>query len=76
MEHTIEQRVNVKFCVKLQKSPTDRTPVHVVDIEEFSHSKEVQETPANFLLFPQLAHVLKAERFTDVESIKSCEEKK
>jgi hypothetical protein len=23
MEHTMEQRVNVKFCVKLQKSPSE-----------------------------------------------------
>jgi hypothetical protein len=39
MERTLEQRVNQNFCVKPQKSPTDQTPLHRVDIEEFPQSK-------------------------------------
>jgi hypothetical protein len=39
MEHTMERCVNVKFCVKLQKSPIGQTPVHGVEMEEFPHVK-------------------------------------
>jgi hypothetical protein len=39
IEHMMEQRVNVKFCVKLQKSSTDQTPVNGVEIEELLRAK-------------------------------------
>jgi hypothetical protein len=39
MERTVEQRVNVKFCVKRQKSTTGKTPVHGVEIEESPQEK-------------------------------------
>jgi hypothetical protein len=35
--------VNVKFCVKVQKSPTGQTPVPGVEIEEFSQAKEATD---------------------------------
>jgi hypothetical protein len=43
MERTMEQRVNLKFCVKLQKLPTGQTPVHGVEIEEFPQAKEATD---------------------------------
>jgi hypothetical protein len=43
MEHMVEQKVNVKFCVKLQKSPTGQMPVRGVDIEEFPQAKEATD---------------------------------
>jgi hypothetical protein len=47
----MEQRVNVKFCVKLLKSPTGQTPVHGVEIEEFPHTKEAMDQTNVSLLF-------------------------
>jgi hypothetical protein len=35
----MEQRVNVNFCVELQKSPTDQKSVREVENEEFSRAK-------------------------------------
>jgi hypothetical protein len=46
MERTVEQRVSAKFCVKMQKSTTGRTPVHGVDIEEFPQAKEALDVNA------------------------------
>jgi hypothetical protein len=43
MDLTMEQGVNVKFCVKLQKSPTGQTPVDGLEIEEFSQAKEATD---------------------------------
>jgi hypothetical protein len=43
MERTMEQRGNVKFCVKLQKLRTGQTAVHEVMMEEFSQTKEVTD---------------------------------
>jgi hypothetical protein len=43
MERMMEERVNVKFCVKLQKSPKGQTPVHGVEIEEFPQAKEATD---------------------------------
>jgi hypothetical protein len=36
----MEQCVNLKLCVKLQKSPTGQTPIHGVETEEFPHVEE------------------------------------
>jgi hypothetical protein len=46
MERTVEQRVNVNFCVKMKKSATGRTPVHGVYIEEFPQPKEAMGVKA------------------------------
>jgi transposase len=43
MEHMMEQRMNVKFCVKLKKSSNGQMPVHVVDIKEFPLTKEAMD---------------------------------
>jgi hypothetical protein len=34
MERTVEQRMNVKFWVKLQRSTTFQSPIHGEEIEE------------------------------------------
>jgi hypothetical protein len=39
IENMMEQRVNVKFCVELQKSSTDQMPVNRVEIEELPWAK-------------------------------------
>jgi hypothetical protein len=39
MEHMMDQKVNVKFCVKLQKSLTGKMPVCGVAITEFAQAK-------------------------------------
>jgi hypothetical protein len=39
----MEECVNVKFCVKLQKLPTGQTPVHGVETEEFPQVKEATD---------------------------------
>jgi hypothetical protein len=43
MERLMEQRVNVKFCVKLYKSPAGQMPVHGLEIEEFPQAKEATD---------------------------------
>jgi CTP-dependent riboflavin kinase len=35
--------LNVKVCVKLQKSPTGQMSVHGVEIREFSQAKEATD---------------------------------
>jgi hypothetical protein len=39
----MEQRVNVRFRVKLHKSPTGQTLVNRVGIEEFLHAKDATD---------------------------------
>jgi hypothetical protein len=36
----MEERVNVKFRAKLQKSPAGQKPVHGINLEEFPQAKE------------------------------------
>jgi hypothetical protein len=43
MEHAMEQKVNVKFYVKLQKSPTGQMPVHGMEIRELPQAKEATD---------------------------------
>jgi hypothetical protein len=43
MERVMEQRVNVKFCVKLKKSSTGQTPVHGAEMKEFPPAKEATD---------------------------------
>jgi hypothetical protein len=44
----MEQRVNLKCCVKLQKLPTGQTPVHGVEIEAFPHAKETTDVNVQY----------------------------
>jgi hypothetical protein len=40
MEHTVEQRMNVKFCAKLQKSQIGQMPVIELENEECSQTEK------------------------------------
>lgn len=42
-DFNMEQRMNLKFCGKLQKSPTGQMSVHGVEIREFSQAKEATD---------------------------------
>jgi hypothetical protein len=43
MERMMERRVNVKFFVKLQKSPTGQTPLRGVEIEKLPQTKQATD---------------------------------
>jgi hypothetical protein len=42
-DFNMEQRMNLKFCGKLQKSPTGQMPIHGMESEEFPQVKEATD---------------------------------
>jgi hypothetical protein len=57
MESPMEQRMDLKFCVELQKSPAGQTTIHGLEIEEFLQARKaadvkVQDTRRNNVDLP------------------------
>jgi hypothetical protein len=48
MEHALEQKVNVKLWVKLQKSTTFQSPIHGVEIKELPWAKEATNVKVQY----------------------------
>lgn len=53
----MEQRMDLKFCVELQKSPAGQTTIHGLEIEEFLQARKaadvkVQDTRRNNVDLP------------------------